>query len=150
MMRDYRLGPDRFEHRPNRGGVLPEVVLELLVREIQEGLDPPAGIVVVDVDREEPAYLRPVDNAAPWVGGFLLALLANVVPVHHYELVHEVVGEGLRLLTEEIDLVAFADECAAEILNVDVAACVRKHVPVRHDQPHGTPVQKAPLTSYPS
>jgi hypothetical protein len=67
-----------------------------------------------------------------------LALLADVVPVHHYELVHEVVGEGLRLLTEEIDFVAFVDECAAEILNVDVAACVRKHVPVCHDQLHVT------------
>src|ERR687897_398477 len=138
MMRDYRLGPDRFEHRPNRSSVLPEVILELLVREIQEGLDPPAGIVVVDVDREEPAYLRPVEDAAPRVWGLLFAQLVDSVPVHHPELVHEVVGERLRLLTQEVHFVAVAHEGAAEVLDVDVAAGVREHVPVRHNQLHVT------------
>jgi hypothetical protein len=64
--------------------------------------------------------------------------------------VYEVVGEGVRFLAEEVHVVAHLDQRPAEVLNVDVAPRAGEHVAVSHEKPHGSIVQKEPLTSYPS
>ena|SRR5215216_1196199 len=50
----------------------------------------------------------------------------------------KIIGERFGFLAEEVDLMALVHQCAAQILDVDVAPGVREHVPVGHDQLHDT------------
>jgi hypothetical protein len=129
---DDRLGVRRPEHGPHGLHVAPHVVLQLPVREVEERFYPPAGVVVVDVDRQQAVDARVVHHAPRGVRRLLFAQLLDLCAVHRGVLVHELVVERVLFLAEEVHLVAPTHEGAAEVLYVDIAPRPGEHVPVCH------------------
>src|ERR671921_2505429 len=137
VVRDGPRCPRVLEHGPHRRDVLRHVVLELPLREAQKGLHPPAGVVVVDVDREEVAYLGLIYVAGAGVGRRLPAQLLHTPRARPIVAVYEIVGEGVGFLAEEVNVVTHPGEGPAKVLNVDVAPRAGEHVAVRHEEPRG-------------
>ena len=127
------------ENAPYGPDVAPEVVVQFVLCQIEEGLDAPSRVIVVDVDGKEVADLGHVDDAAARERRLLFALVVDPFRVHRRVPVHEVERERVGLLADQVQLVALADQGPAQALDVDVAPRAREHVPVRHDQPHGFP-----------
>ena len=88
--------------RPYGLDVAPEVVVQLLLRQVQEGLDAPSRVVVVDVDGKEVADVGHVDDAAARERRLLFALVVDPFRVHRRVLVHEVEGERVGLLADQV------------------------------------------------
>ena len=139
MVGDHCLSARHSEHGLQGFDVAPEVVVKFLLRQVQEGLHAPSRVVVVDVDRQEVPDLGPVERAVPGVGRLLLAQILYAPRIRRRALVDEIVGEWVRLLAEQMQVVPLAHECATQALDVDVTPRAGEHVPVGHDDLHGAP-----------
>jgi hypothetical protein len=115
------------------GDVGLDVAVELLVGQVRKGAGVGALVAIGDVERQQPADVRPVDRCARRRAAHVNLELA-VVPLTGG--VDPVELERVAVLAEEVELVPRADEGGGELRVVDVGAGAVQEVAVEDEDAH--------------